>query len=190
MDGLEQRFIRIVETTPWLLSALEALRRVRIPHGYIGAGAIRNAVWDRLHGHAIPSFLSDVDVVYFDASDLSQARDVSVRQALINMEPGLPWEATNQASVHLWYESWFGNRVEPLTSIEDAVATWPETATSVAVSLNQASGIDIIAPLGLQDLFDIVIRRNPRRVTIETYRERIRTKRYGERWPLVKIIEE
>jgi uncharacterized protein len=42
----------------------------------------------------------------------------------------VPWEAKNQAAVHLWYERRFGQAVGPLTSIAEAVATWPETVSA------------------------------------------------------------
>jgi hypothetical protein len=95
---------------------------------------------------------------------------------------------TNQAGVHLWFESYFGHPVEPLTSIEEGVSTWPETATSVAVRLLPDNSIHVIAPLGLKDLFAMIIRRNPRRVSVETYRKRIAEKRYMQRWAQVRIV--
>jgi hypothetical protein len=78
--------------------------------------------------------------------------------------------------------------VEPLESIEDAVASWPETATSVGVRLDRDDQLQIMAPVGLDDLFGMVVRRNPRRVRSEVYRKRIETKKYLERWPNVTIV--
>ena len=71
--------------------------------------------------------------------------------------------------------------------MRDAVLTWPETALTVAVRLRVDDTIEVIAPLGLDDLFSMVVRRNPRRVSVETYRERIAEKRYLQRWPRVRI---
>ena len=97
-------------------------------------------------------------------------------------------DVKNQAAVHLWFHEVFGHRVEPLTSIEHAVSTWPEPATCVAVRLRADERLDIVAPLGLADLFDMVVRRNPARVSVETYRQRVEQKRYTERWPKVRVI--
>jgi uncharacterized protein len=41
-----------------------------------------------------------------------------------------------------------GGPVEPLMSIADAVATWPETATAVAVRLSHDGEVEVCAPLG------------------------------------------
>ena len=185
---LEQELIRIVQETPWFMKALSAVRALQLPLWCIGAGVIRNLVWDHLHGYLEPSELADVDIAYFDPTDISTERDHALQAQLSQQCPGVPWEVTNQAGVHLWFESCFGHLVEPLTSIEEAVSTWPETATSVAVRLLPDDGIHVIAPLGLQDLFAMIVRRNPRRVSVETYRKRIAEKRYTQRWPQVRIV--
>jgi uncharacterized protein len=100
----------------------------------------------------------------------------------------LPWDVKNQAAVHLWFHKVFDHPVEPLASIEDAVCTWPERCICVAVRINQNDDLEIIAPFGLDDLFEMKVRRNPRRVSPEAYQDRLRTKRYNERWPLVQIL--
>lgn len=65
---------RIVRDTPWLLRALRAVRELALPDWCIGAGALRNAVWDSLHGHTQPSELRDIDVAYFDPLDVLRDR--------------------------------------------------------------------------------------------------------------------
>ena len=154
-----------------------------------GAGAVRNLVWDALHAHAAPSPLADIDVAYFDATDLSPERDAALQKGLEAEAPGTPWEVTNQAGVHLWFEQHFGHAVAPLHSLEDAVASWPEYATAVGLWLDADDRLHVIAPLGLDDLFGMVVRRNPARVSVATYRERVASKRYTQRWPRVTVIE-
>jgi uncharacterized protein len=92
--------------------------------------------------------------------------------------PGVPWEATNQAAVHLWFENHFGRPVAPLASLQEAVASWPEYATSVALRYSKGQTIEVIAPHALEDLFDMRVRRNPIRVSLETYAQRIKQKQY------------
>jgi hypothetical protein len=191
MTGTDaERLIDIVKSTRWLLHALLVVRDLGIPSAYIGAGAIRNAVWDRLHGYSEPTKLTDIDVVYFNPIDLSNEADKRIETSLRSACPEIPWEVTNQAAVHLWYEKHFGEPVEPLRSIEEAVGTWPETATSVAIKMSIGNGIDIIAPFGLDDLFAMIIRRNTKRVSYRIYMERIRSKNYQQRWPKVQTVFE
>ena len=68
-------------------------------------------------------------------------------------------------------------------------ATWPETATAVAVRLLADDRLQVVAPCGLDDLFGMVCRRNPRRVSVDQYHRRLREKRVAERWPRVVIVD-
>jgi hypothetical protein len=182
------RLVALASATPWFMQALATVRTLELQDWCIGAGAVRNLVWDALHDKRTPSALADVDVAYFDAADLSSDRDRQWQERLRSMEPGTPWEVTNQAGVHQWFEGHFGHAVEPLRSLEDAVASWPEFATAVGVALDRNGALTVIAPHGLDDLFDMVVRRNPVRVSVETYRDRVERKRYAERWPRVRVI--
>lgn len=145
---------------------LETVRDSRVPDAWVGAGVLRDLVWK------LPT--RDVDVAFFDPSDLSRANDLRVTELLRQRLPDVPWEAKNQAAVHTWYAAKFGGaEVEPLTSIGDAVSTWPETATAVAVRLTADDSIDVCAPFGLEDLLGRVWRRNPRRISVEQSRKRL-----------------
>ncbi|WP_409863314.1 nucleotidyltransferase family protein [Roseateles sp.] len=176
----------IVRSSAWLMRALHAARYLGLPQWCIGAGALRNRVWDHLHGHSEPSALADVDLAYFDPEEPS-GEEAAHQAALARACPDLPWELTNQAHVHLWFESCFGHAVAPLRSLQDAVASWPEFATAVAVRLEADDTLTVIAPHGLDDLFAMRIRRNPARVSVETFRQRIAQKQYAQRWPRVLI---
>jgi uncharacterized protein len=182
------RLEEIVRSTGWLMRALEAARQVDAPEWLIGAGAIRTAVWDRLHGYAEPTALADVDLAYFDPADLSAERDRAITSRLHAALPGVPWDATNQAAVHIWYPGTFGISVAPLRSTAEGVATWPETATAIGVRLTADDALTICAPCGLGDLLGLVHRRNPRRVSIEEYERRLTAKRIAQRWPRATIV--
>lgn len=126
---------------------------------------------------------------YFDATDLTPERDAAIQDRLRSALPGTPWEVTNQAAVHHWFEGHFGHPVEPLHSLHEAVASWPEYATCVGLTLNEDESIGVIAPHGLEDLFGCIVRRNPTRVSLATYRQRVEQKDYASRWPKVRVVE-
>lgn len=185
--SLHRQLVLFALDTPWFMQALVAVRELGLPAWCIGAGAVRNLVWDRLQGHTTPSSLADIDVAHFDADDLSPRRDAALQARLIRRLPELPWEVTNQAAVHQWFEGYFGHPVAPLQSLEEAVASWPEYATAVGVWLTDEGSIEVIAPHGLEDLFALRVRRNPARVSLDTYRARVAQKNYAARWPSVQI---
>jgi hypothetical protein len=187
LPDLPEHLGSLVRSTPWLLEALRAARDVDPPDWLVGGGVLRDLVWDHLHGRP-PAPPRDLDLAFFDPARLDPAHDAEVEQALTARLPGVPWDAKNQAAVHTWYGRVFGGEAAPLTSSADGVATWPETATAVAVRLHDDDRIQVVAPCGLDDLFGLVCRRNPRRVSVEHYRRRVRDKRIADRWPRVAII--
>lgn len=181
------QLVTLVQRSAELMRQLHAARSMGLPSWCIGAGAVRNLVWDHLHGRATATAVQDVDLVYFDASTLNIESDRQVQEALTGLCPGPLWEVTNQATVHHWYEARFGYPVPPLGSLLEGLATWPETATAVGVWLTEASEIEVIAPFGLEDLFQLRVRHNPARATLEMYRHRVRSKRFAQRWPMLVI---
>jgi hypothetical protein len=183
-----QELTRLIRSTPWLMSILETVRECNPPDWLVGAGVIRNLVWDHLHQYQTPTPPADIDVIFFDPQDVRPERDRMAQQKLAQRLPGVPWEATNQAAVHLWYEEVFGFSVPALHTSEEAVGTWPETATSVAVRLLATDEIYIVAPCGLTDLFNMVLRRNPSRVTREQFVQRLHSKEIVRKWPHVHVI--
>jgi hypothetical protein len=185
--NLEDRLRDIVRSSHELMEILRAARDVDPPDWVVGSGIVRDLVWDSLHGWTGPLRYKDADVAFFDPHDLSPQRDASATDLLRARLPHVAWEAKNQAAVHLWFEHRFGYKVDPLKSIEDAVGTWPETAICVAVRLPEDERIEVVAPLGLEDLFDLRLRRNPRRVSPEEYRRRLDRNKVPERWPLVTV---
>jgi hypothetical protein len=179
----------MLQSSPFHLRLLQTVASLEVPEGWVAAGAIRDYVWDVRFGHGFDAAsIKDVDVVYFDPADLSPERDEAVEAALRARDPDVPWEAKNQAAVHLWYPDRFGLAVEPLTSIDDALATFPETATAVAARWRD-SRVEIAAPLGLDDLFGGVWRHNPQRCTPEEARLRLERKDVPRRWPGLRVVD-
>lgn len=189
IEEYEHRLRQVLQSNDWFMTALAAVRDCDPPDWLVGGGVIRSLVWDDLHGYDRPTPLADVDVAFFDPGDLRPERDQAIGEELRRRLPEVPWEATNQAAVHLWYEKAFGYAVPPLQSTEEAVATWPETATCVAIRLLPDGGLRVVAPFGLEDLFGRVLRRNPRRVSFEQFRRRVIEKGIHEKWPGVRVID-
>lgn len=157
------------------------------PHGMPWAVGDRVSPENALNGGFSAEDVHDIDVAFFDPGDLSAQRDDAARQTLSALLDR-PWEATNQAAVHTWFSEYFGGpTVAAFTSIHDAVATWPETATCVAIRTTPI-GLDVCAPHGLADLLDGVWRRNPARVSTDNSAVRLARHRVADRWPSVTVI--
>ena len=91
----------------------------------------------------------------------------------------------NQARVHLWYEEHFGIQIKPYRSCEDAIATWPTTATSLGITLDSGE-FRVYAPFGLDDLFNLVVRPNKKLIPRKVYEDKVA--RWNLHWPKLRII--
>ncbi|WP_431920164.1 nucleotidyltransferase family protein [Micromonospora wenchangensis] len=175
----------------WLMRALGVVRDTGLPDAWIGAGVVRDLVWGERYGDGFdPSSVRDVDVVFLDPTDLTSANDDRATARLVTAWPQPQWEAKNQAAVHTWYPAKFGgDPVAPLRTITEAVATWPEYATAVAVRRHADDTIAVCAPYGLDDLLDGVWRHNPTRAGREVSRRRLARQRPAARWPGVRVLD-
>jgi len=181
------RLRHIVESTPWLMEVLEVVRDVGPSGAYVAAGAIRDTVWGFLTRRPLKTPWADVDVVHFDKSEPAELSSYHETQLGLRA-PSVRWEVTNQAWVHAWHELAEGQRHRPHTSVLEGLATWPETATAVGVRLEASAEISVMAPFGLDDLFNLVVRHNPARASAAVYRRRVVTKQWASRWPELRIL--
>jgi hypothetical protein len=182
------RLCAVLRRAPVLMDALRVAREVDAPDWLVCAGAIRDAVWDAAHGRPLDAIPRDVDVAFFDPSDPTPERDRAVEDALRARAPHLPWQARNQAAVHLWYPRRFGLEVAPFRSSAEAIGTFPETASCVGVRLLADDEMRVVAPYGLADLFACVCRRNPARVSAAFYERRVAEKGWRDRWPRMRYV--
>lgn len=188
-QALELELSALIRRTPWLMRALRAARALDLRSWCIGAGAVRTAVWDALHGYSPEHTAADLDLAYFD--DALEARwDAAYARTLAGLHPEHSWDVVNQARVHVWLSETLQRPVPPFRSLAHAVAGWPETATAVGVWLSAENAVRVVAPLGLDDLFGMILRANPNCVDDAAYGRRLATKRFVARWPKVRIIPE
>jgi len=51
------------------MDCLRAARELALPDWALGAGFIRNLIWDHLHRKSVPTALNDIDLIYLDNAD-------------------------------------------------------------------------------------------------------------------------
>ena len=87
----------------------------------------------------------------------------------------VPWSVKNQARMH------HRNGDAAYADTSDALCHWLETPTAVAVRMDHEGTLDMLAPLGLDDLLAMRIAPTPhaRKRRLDAYRERVRAKPLG-----------
>ncbi|HEU5140073.1 MAG TPA: nucleotidyltransferase family protein [Bacillales bacterium] len=181
MGGLEKSLIRMIQNERQILKALRHVQELHLPEGCISAGMIRNLVWDIKHGYKQRTPLNDIDVLYYDPSDIGEEMEKLYEQQLREKDPELPWSVKNEARMHL------RNGDVPYTSVEDAMKHWAETATAVAVRLERRDEISVSAPFGLDDLFGLILRQGPYVADKGAFERRCAGKRWLEIWPKLRL---
>jgi hypothetical protein len=136
---------RLIPADLWFLSVLRAARKLGLQAWAIGVAAITHLVWDHLHGDRMRTPPKDVDLVSVDPRDHRPDREQDSEAQLSLSLPDVPWQITNQAAVHFWNKRVFGQAVRPLSSLDDAGATWAETATAVALRHVPNESITVIS---------------------------------------------
>lgn len=184
MSATSDQVVEIVAAAPWRLDVLRTVAALGLPDCWIAAGFLRNPIWDHLHGYAEATPLNDIDVVYFDPEDRSKERDDSLEAELRRLSPGPPWSARNQARMH----DYNGDR--PYLSTEDALRHWLETVSAVGIRLTEAGKLELLAPFGFDDIFDLTVRPTPhaRAKRIADYQERVARKNWPAIWPRLTVL--
>src|SRR3989339_291506 len=178
----ESNIQKLIENDDSMMTILRSVRSLGLPDWWIGAGFIRNKIWDTLHGeNRTPP--GDIDVVYFDTNDLSEDREHEYQNHLEDICPTGKWSVTNQARMHA------ENGDEPYSSSLDAIAHCTETATAVSVTLDVADRIIFEAPFGSDDLLQMIIRPTPTfEKKLDKFYIRLEKKNWVSKWPKVQIV--
>ena len=176
----------IIQQNEIVYEVLSQAPSLGLPNSYVGAGCITQTVWNALCGIPLMNNIKDIDLVYFDATDLSEESERAIQMSVNEKFRGTPIriDVKNEARVHLWYEQEFGYAIRPYESCEDAINTWPTSATSIGLTMN--SGQDVYAPFGLNDLFGLVVRANKAQITEEIFLTKVR--RWQQHWPELSIV--
>jgi hypothetical protein len=177
---VEEDVVELIHGDTWMMDILKTVQTLRLPDCWICAGFVRSKVWDFLHDFKERTPLADVDVVYFDDTNLDISEEKQLEKKLLALRPDVPWSVKNEARMHV------RNNIEPYTSTVDAVAKFPETATAIAVRLDDKGALVLCAPHGVHDLLNMKVKPTPyfkiSSERMKIYQNRLETKKWKKRW--------
>ena len=128
---------RLLRADRQRMACLQAAAELALPDWALGAGFIRNLIWDHLHGKAVPTPLNDIDLIYLDPLDPQGLAESEHEQWLTARLPGQRWEVRNQARMHQ------RQRVSPFASSLEALSHWVEHRGQAAAR----RGVRVAGPL-------------------------------------------
>ena len=187
IDSQKRLLYEILSKNPVLFKVIRESQTIGLENYYIGAGCICQTVWNYQNNMDSMYGISDIDFVYYD-DDLSYEKEDRVIKQVKGKFQGLPVEidVKNLARVHLWYKEHYGYDLQPYTSVEHAINTWPTTATSIGVRLCDDTFV-VYAPYGLNDMFGQIVRPNKTQITKETYIKKC--EKWGLNWKTLKFVQ-
>ena len=179
----------IIMSSKTINIAIERAKLLDIENYYIGAGCIAQTVWNYLFNNPLEYGIKDIDFVYFDDKNLDPESENSVILKVKDLYSDLKIQVDvkNEARVHLWYKHHFGYAIEPYSSLESALNTWPTTATSIGVRKDKNNELKVYAPFGLNDLFGKIVRANKTQITKQIYENKVSG--WLKKWPDLKVIQ-
>lgn len=181
---IQQKIEDLIRADAQALKQLQVVREFGPEGAHIAAGFIRNRVWDSFYPSVAVTEPSDVDVVYYCASDTSKEREEAYEAKLRSVVPSADWQVRNQARMHHYHG------FSPFKSLEDGLRHWSETATSIGVRLNKSDRFEFIAPFGFGDLEQQILRITPamKRTDPDGFLVRVQKKKWQQRWPNLTVI--
>lgn len=175
---LQARTEALLRADPLRMACLWAARELALPDWALGAGFVRNLIWDHLHHKTEPTPLNDIDLIYLDPGDPEGADEREYEAWLRIRLPDQRWEVRNQARMHV------RQRVAPFTSSLAALSHWVEVPTCIGVRLGADDEFEWLAPYGLGHNWSLQVSANPRcRQESRIFIDRIRDKRWQIIWP-------
>ncbi|MEI6054145.1 MAG: nucleotidyltransferase family protein [Candidatus Saccharibacteria bacterium] len=178
----EEDIRQLIKSDQWMMQVLKYAEKLNLPDWWIGAGFLRNKVWNAVEGDSSPSN-TDVDLVYFNSSDVKPETDWAYDKKMNDNYPIADWEIRNQARMH------YVNKFEPFTSTENGISNWVETATCSAVKLENGK-LKLLFCYGIDDLINLTARPTPRFRTpelINVFHDHVKNKNWKNKWPHLKV---
>ena len=182
----EEDVINSFAKDKWMMEVLKCAKTLNLPDWWICAGFVRSKVWDVIHNFEERTGMPDIDVIYYDQTNLEESMEKKHERALNRLLPAIPWSVKNQARMHLV------NKISPYASAVDAISKFPETATSLGVKLDDRNNLILVAPHGIHDVVNLVVKPTPFFCETEDrkliYEVRVRKKNWQAIWNKVEII--
>ena len=173
------------------MDVLNYIDSLKLPNYYIAAGSVFQTVWNYYDNIDLNYNIKDIDIIYYDNSDLSVEADIKYYQLIDEYckSKGYKYEidVSNEARMHLWKKEKYNIDVEPYINSEDAIDKWIATVHAIGIT-KKDNNIKIYAPYGLSDIFSKTIRPIKHKYnTKEIYDKKANS--WNERFNDLNIIE-
>jgi len=181
----EEEIVSLIRADKWMMEILESAKSLNLPDWWICAGFIRSKVWDELHDFNVRTPIPDIDVIYFDPTNIDKLEDKKIETKLESLIPNIPWSVKNEARMHV------KSNMPPYSSSVDAISKFPETATALGVKLDEYDNVILTAPCGISDVINLEVKPTAyfkeTKERVDIYEDRITKKNWKSTWKKIRV---
>lgn len=174
------------EVSKWIaeddyrVSCLNAANNQMVHEWYISAGFVRNLIWDRLQGNNKNTPLNDVDLIYFNPSNISKKHDLQIENNLNRLMPESSWQVKNQARMST------KNGHKQYKNCIEAMSFWPELQTAIGANISKDGKLKVVSPFKASEVVVLSVTKN-HKCTSNIFQSRVSEKGWLKLWPDIKI---
>jgi uncharacterized protein len=176
----EGKIIKAIKEDIWMMGILKSVKLLNLPDWWVCAGFVRSKIWDTLHNFSERTLIPDIDVIYFDATNIDELEEKKLEETLKSLMPSTPWSVKNEARMHI------KSNMPPYSSSIDAISKFPETATALGVKLDEKDNVILAAPYGIRDVVNLEVKPTPfftmTKERVEIYENRMTKKNWESIW--------
>lgn len=161
------------------------LRKFHLGQAYLCAGSVRTLVWNSLMQRKTNLKLGNLDIFYnaqFESAEEHQVLTTRLNQSYSKYL----WSLNNLSQINP-----HAGHHQNGQALPDVIAAFPETASAVGVNLDFQGKVSIIAPYGLNDLFEFKLVASPNFLTDSTklaqFHKRVERKNWLTIWPQLTL---
>lgn len=181
----EQELTDILLQNAELQEIFSILHEMHLPNAFVCAGAIRTLIWNHQTKHTTSLVLGNIDVYY--QSRTETAENHQILSTLLNQKYSKYLWELNNISLFIPHKG-----IQPTgETIEQVLTQFPETCSAIGVNIDVQGNLTILAPFGLQDLFEMRVNPTPHYASKNesqiAFMHRINRKNWQQKWPELEL---
>lgn len=181
----EEKIISLIREDEWMMDILKSAKSLNLSDWWICAGFVRSKIWDAIHNFNERTPIPDIDVIYFDPTNIDELEEKKLEEVLKTLVSNTPWSIKNEARMHI------KSNMPPYSSSVDAISKFPETATALGVKLDEKDNLVITTLWGFGDAVNLEVKPTPffkeTKERVEIYEDRITKKNWKSTWHKLKV---
>lgn len=165
---------------------LERFPSLGLQDWWLAGGCLFQTVWNLRSGRPAGQGIKDYDIVYYSEDVSWEAEDQVIKDTTRLFEDlGVDVQIRNQARVPLWYPEKFGVAYPDVANSSEGIMRFAVRAAVIGLKRTGDDFLDMFAPFGLDDVWNLILTPNRTLKISKTYNEK--AARWVQEWPQLTV---